>query len=113
MADCLFCAIGAGDIPAKVVRQTDRVVVFQDVSPQAPTHLLAIPRDHFNNLADLVARDPALAAEVLAQATAAAADAGLDEGYRVVFNTGNQGGQSVGHVHAHLLGGRQMTWPPG
>jgi histidine triad (HIT) family protein len=113
MTTCLFCAIAAGDIPAKVVARDERVVVFADVSPQAPTHLLAIPVSHYDNLADLVSADPQLTADLVAAATAAAQDAGLADGYRVVFNTGRDGGQSVGHVHAHVLGGRQLTWPPG
>ncbi len=114
MTDCLFCAIATGDIPAAIVSETDRVVVFRDVSPQAPTHVLAIPRSHIRNVGELAQTDPSLAAEVLAAATQAAIDLGLaDDGYRVVFNTGNEGGQSVDHVHAHVLGGRQMTWPPG
>lgn len=113
MTDCLFCAIAAGDIPANIVAQTNRVVVFADVNPQAPTHLLAIPRDHYVDLAELVETDPALAADVLAAATTAAVEAGLDDGHRIVFNTGQSGGQTVPHVHAHILGGRQLTWPPG
>jgi len=88
-------------------------VVFRDVSPQAPVHVLAIPRAHFANVGELAAKDPVLAAELLTAATQAATDLGLAQGYRVVFNTGNEGGQSVNHVHAHVLGGRQLTWPPG
>lgn len=113
MTSCLFCSIADGSIPAAVIMQTDRVVVFADVSPQAPTHLLAIPREHFADVAALVEADPTLTAEVLATATQAARDVGLVGGYRVVFNTGSDGGQTVPHVHAHVLGGRQLTWPPG
>ena len=113
MTDCLFCAIAAGDMPANIVSETDRVVVFHDVSPQAPVHVLAIPRKHFANVSDLAEQDPALAAELLVSATKAARSLGLIDGYRVVFNTGEDGGQSVNHVHAHVLGKRQLTWPPG
>lgn len=113
MSDCLFCAIAEGQIPADVVLQTDDVVVFRDVNPQAPSHVLAIPKGHFADVGDLVTRDPELAARVLATAVEAAKELGLDDGYRVVFNTGRDGGQTVPHVHAHVLGGRQMGWPPG
>jgi len=113
MTDCLFCAIASGDIPAAIVSESDHVVVFRDVSPQAPVHVLAIPRKHVANVGELAVEDPALASELLSAATAAAKELGLDDGYRVVFNTGNEGGQSVDHVHAHVLGGRQLTWPPG
>lgn len=113
MTDCLFCKIAEGEIPATVVAQNDRVVVFADVNPQAPTHLLAIPREHFSDVAAMATAQPTLAGEVLATATQAAADSGLNDGYRVVFNTGRDGGQTVAHVHAHVLGGRQLTWPPG
>lgn len=113
MTDCLFCAIASGDIPANIIAQDERVVVFADVNPQAPTHVLAIPRDHHDDFESLISADPQLAVEVMAAATKAAADAGLTNGYRIVFNTGSDGGQSVPHVHAHVLGGRQLTWPPG
>lgn len=113
MTDCLFCAIVNGDIPAAIVSESDHVVVFRDVSPQAPVHVLAIPRKHIANVGELAAEDPALAADLLTAATQAAKDLDLVDGYRVVFNTGREGGQSVDHVHAHVLGGRQLTWPPG
>ena len=113
MTNCLFCAIASGDIPATIMSEDDRIVVFADVNPQAPTHLLAIPREHHTDFASLVAADPQLATDVVAAATKAARDAGLTNGYRIVFNTGRDGGQSVAHVHAHVLGGRQLTWPPG
>jgi len=113
MSDCLFCAIAAGDIPATIVKRTDSVVVFADINAQAPVHVLAIPVAHYDTIADLVQADPRLTAELLAVATQAADELGLDEGYRVVFNTGKNGGQTVGHVHAHVLGGRHMGWPPG
>jgi histidine triad (HIT) family protein len=109
--DCLFCDIVAGRIPADVVTRTDRVLAFRDIAPAAPTHVLVIPVEHHRDLAGLVASDPSLAADVLAIAAQVGAD--LDGGYRVVFNTGADGGQAVFHVHAHVLGGRQLAWPPG
>lgn len=112
--DCLFCDIVAGEVPATVVRDGGRTLAFRDVNPQAPTHVLVISKDHHADLAGLAAADPALLAEVLSEAVAAAADEGLDDrGYRLVLNTGADGGQTVAHVHAHLLGGRAMRWPPG
>lgn len=113
MADCLFCKIASGDIPATIIAQDDRVVVFADVHPQAPTHLLAIPRTHYTDILELAVADPTLAGDVLAAATQAAVANGPVDGHRVVFNTGRDGGQTVPHVHAHVLGGRQLTWPPG
>lgn len=110
---CLFCSIAAGDIPAAIVRRTDRVVVFRDLTPQAPVHLLAIPVEHYQNVAQLAGADPDLVGELLAQAAAAAQEEGIGDGNRVVLNTGRDGGQSVDHVHAHVLGGRQLLWPPG
>ena len=113
VTDCLFCKVAAGDVPATIVAESERIVVFADLSPQAPIHLLAIPREHYADVAALAGADPTLAGELLATATQAAQSAGLDDGYRVVFNTGRDGGQTVPHVHAHVLGGRQMSWPPG
>ena len=114
MSDCLFCAIAAGDIPADVVDESTHCLAFRDISPQAPTHVLVIPRQHFSDVAELVGADPGLAATLLADATRIAADLGLAAGgYRIVLNTGADGGQTVGHVHAHILGGRPMGWPPG
>lgn len=114
MADCLFCKIVTGEVPANVVRETDGVVAFRDINPQAPTHVLVIPRAHHSDLADLTRRDPALLAEVLDTAVSVAEDEDVVEsGYRVVFNTGAGAGQTVFHVHAHVLGGRGLGWPPG
>ncbi|MEU6035369.1 histidine triad nucleotide-binding protein [Actinomadura sp. NPDC047616] len=114
MTDCLFCKIVSGDVPAKVVRESARTVAFRDINPQAPTHVLVIPRDHHPSVADLAAADPGLLAEVLSEAHQVAVDEGVAEtGYRVVFNTGPQAGQTVFHVHAHVLGGRGLNWPPG
>jgi histidine triad (HIT) family protein len=111
--DCLFCNIVTGDIPATIVSEKQRTVAFRDINPQAPVHVLVIPRAHHADLTELVGGPEALLQELLAHATEVAAAEGIGEGYRVVFNTGPDGGQTVGHVHAHVLGGRQMTWPPG
>ncbi|MFC6087163.1 histidine triad nucleotide-binding protein [Sphaerisporangium aureirubrum] len=114
MTDCLFCKIAAKDIPASIVYETDRTLAFRDVNPQAPTHVLVVPKEHYENAAALAAADDGLADEVLKAAHAVAIREGIaDEGYRLVFNTGPQAGQSVLHVHGHVLGGRSLTWPPG
>ncbi|CAB4846598.1 MAG: HIT domain-containing protein [Actinobacteria bacterium] len=112
-ADCLFCRIVAGDIPATVIHETDRVLAFRDIAPQAPVHVVVIPKDHHPDLNSLTVADPALAAELLGVVGDLARTEGLSHGHRVVFNTGADGGQSVFHVHAHLLGGRALGWPPG
>jgi histidine triad (HIT) family protein len=114
MSDCLFCAIAVGDIPADVVHSDDECVVFRDISPQAPLHVLVIPRAHHANAAALAAQDPELAGRLLQVAGRIAAESGLaEEGYRIVTNTGDDAGQSVHHVHFHVLGGRGLAWPPG
>ncbi|WP_238993033.1 histidine triad nucleotide-binding protein [Jiangella aurantiaca] len=111
-ADCLFCKIAGGEIPADVVRENERTLAFRDISPQAPTHVLVVPRDHHRDVASLAAAEPDTLAELVRTAADVAADEGIDA-YRLVFNTGEQAGQSVFHVHVHVLGGRAMTWPPG
>ena len=108
---CLFCEIAAGEIPATLVHDSERVVAFNDIDPQAPVHVLVVPRTHHDNIATLSAADPALAAELLS--VAASIGAANGGGFRVVMNTGTDGGQSVNHVHAHVLAGRGLTWPPG
>ncbi|MEV7968393.1 histidine triad nucleotide-binding protein [Sphaerisporangium sp. NPDC088356] len=114
VTDCLFCKIVAKEIPAAIVYETDRTVAFRDVNPQAPTHVLVIPKDHYENAAVLAAADDGLADEVLKTAHAVAVQEGVaGDGYRLVFNTGPQAGQTVFHVHGHVLGGRAMHWPPG
>ena len=119
MSDCLFCRMVAGEIPADVVHRTDRVLAFRDINPQAPTHVLVIPQDHHPTAAALAATDASLLAEVVGVAQAVAVAEGLvtddadEPGYRLVTNTGPGAGQSVHHVHLHLLGGRGMGWPPG
>ena len=115
MADCIFCRIAAGDIPAKVVRRTADAVAFHDLNPQAPVHVLVIPVAHHAAARD--ARGPEgelLLGRLLAFGAEVATELGLDDaGYRIVTNTGRDGGQSVDHLHLHLLGGRAMAWPPG
>lgn len=114
MPDCLFCGIAAGEIPAKVILEGKRTIAFRDVNPQAPTHVLVVPRDHFPNVAALAAAGDGLLDELVGTARGVAAAEGVEtSGYRIVFNTGQDSGQSVGHVHAHVLGGRPMAWPPG
>jgi histidine triad (HIT) family protein len=114
MDDCLFCKIATGKIPAKVVHQDDDAVAFVDINPQAPTHLLIVPRKHIPTLNDLAPEDDALMGRVMRVAARLAAERGFAaEGWRAVFNVNRGAGQTVFHVHLHLLGGRQLTWPPG
>ena len=114
MAECLFCAIAAGEIPATRVAETDRVVAFRDINPQAPIHVLVIPKTHYPHVAALAAADSGLLGEVITEAHRVAEAEGVsDSGYRFVFNTGEHAGQTVPHVHVHVLGGRALTWPPG
>ena len=109
MSDCLFCRIVAGEIPATVVHQTDELLAFRDIHPQAPTHVLAIPKAHHADIAELAGADPALAGRLLvACAEIAAAEGVAESGYRVIFNSGPDSGQEVAHVHAHVLGGRPL-----
>ena len=109
--DCLFCRIAAGEIPARLAYESEDVVAFHDIDPKAPFHVLVIPRTHHANIAELSSADPVLSARLLA--VAAELGAGNPDGYRVVLNTGPDGGQSVFHVHAHVLAGRGFGWPPG
>lgn len=110
---CLFCRIVVGEVPATVVHETERTLAFRDVSPQAPVHVLVVPRGHHEDVAALADADPTLLAEVMAAAVAVARQEGLASGHRLVLNTGADGGQTVQHVHVHVLGGRSLTWPPG
>ncbi|WNZ11533.1 histidine triad nucleotide-binding protein [Streptomyces sp. 11x1] len=110
--DCLFCKIVAGHVPATIVRETDTTVAFRDINPQAPTHVLVIPKAHYADASTLAAADPGLAADVLRE-TQAVADEDKLESYRIVFNTGTGAGQTVFHAHAHVVGGRGLQWPPG
>ncbi|RFU85161.1 histidine triad nucleotide-binding protein [Streptomyces triticagri] len=113
-ADCLFCKIAAGEVPATVVRESETTVAFRDINPQAPTHVLVIPKAHYPDAASLSAAEPGIAADVLREAGEVAAGEQVDgNGYRIVFNTGAGAGQTVFHAHAHVLGGRGLQWPPG
>jgi len=113
MSDCLFCRIVAGEISATRVLDTERVLAFRDINPQAPVHVVVIPKEHHVDVSALATSDPGLAGELLATVAQVAREEGLVDGFRVVFNTGQDGGQTVFHVHAHLLGGRGLGWPPG
>ena len=109
---CLFCRIVRGEIPAAIVAENDTAIAFRDIGPQAPVHVLVIPRTHFGSLNE--ASDADVLGELLALAQrVAASERVATSGYRVVINTGADGGQSVGHLHLHVLGGRRLKWPPG
>ena len=110
---CLFCRIVTGEIPATVVHETDTTLAFRDLEPQAPTHVLVVPRSHYPNAAALAEGEPDTAAHLFDTARRIADQEGLDGGYRLVFNTGPDAHQTVFHVHMHVLGGRTMGWPPG
>ena len=113
-ADCLFCKIVDGKIPADFVHQDEQCVVVQDINPQAPMHVLVIPRDHVESLDDASQKDEALLGHLLRVGARVANDSGHGEsGYRSVINTGSGAGQSVFHLHVHILGGRPLSWPPG
>lgn len=112
MSECLFCKIAAGEIPAQVVFSDEAYVAFRDIDPQAPHHVLVIPRAHVANVADYARADAAGAGALLATAASVAEELGLSD-YRLVTNTGPESGQSVFHLHVHVLGGRPMRWPPG
>jgi histidine triad (HIT) family protein len=111
--DCLFCKIVAGSVPAKRVYEDELCLSFTDINPQAPTHLLIIPKEHIASQADAEEEHAALLGHLMGTAAAIARSSGLERGYRVVINTGPDGGQTVDHLHLHLLGGRHMSWPPG
>jgi histidine triad (HIT) family protein len=111
---CIFCKIAAGDVPANKVHEDDEVVAFRDLHPQAPVHVLVIPKRHVVSLSGAGSADAALLGRLMLAASAIAESEGIaGSGYRVVTNTGANGGQTVSHFHLHLLGGRPMTWPPG
>ena len=110
MSACLFCQIVAGGIPAEIVLETERTVAFRDIAPQAPTHVLVVPRAHHENAAALAEADPVASAELVTTAAAVAAQESLT-GYRLIFNTGAAAGQTVFHAHLHVLGGRPLSWP--
>jgi histidine triad (HIT) family protein len=110
---CVFCKIAAREVPADILRETDRLVAFRDLNPKAPTHILLIPKEHVDSIADIEDRHGDMLADVMQSATHLAKTEGLDDGWRVVTNVGPAAGQTVFHLHFHLLGGRQMGWPPG
>ncbi|HET7570823.1 MAG TPA: histidine triad nucleotide-binding protein [Gammaproteobacteria bacterium] len=114
MNDCLFCKIIAGELPGDIVFQNDDVVAFRDINPQAPTHLLIVPRRHIPTLNELTEADAGLIGRLNLAATELAAREGIaDDGYRIVMNCNEGAGQTVWHIHMHLLGGRGLSWPPG
>jgi len=115
MTDCIFCRIASGDIPATIVKRTGDAIAFRDLDPRAPTHVLVIPAKHLRAVRDADGdEDRQLLGRLLAFTAEVASELGLDDGgYRIVTNTGRDAGQSVDHLHLHLLGGRRMTWPPG
>jgi histidine triad (HIT) family protein len=113
MSDCLFCKLGAKEIPAKLVYEDADIFAFEDIHPQSPTHLLISPRKHLVSLNDATEEDAALLGRMLLVAKQLAAERGITSGYRIVINNGPGAGQSVDHLHVHVLGGRAMRWPPG
>ncbi len=113
MSDCLFCKIGAKEIPSKLAYEDSELFAFHDVNPQAPTHILICPRKHFASLSDAEPSDSALIGRMQLLAAKLAKDGGLLGGYRTIFNNGPGAGQSIFHLHLHMLGGRNFRWPPG
>ena len=113
VADCLFCKIAAKELDSKIVHESDGVIAFEDINPAAPTHVLVIPKEHIASAQELSAGHSALLGEIFDAISSIAEDRGVAEGYRVVTNVGRDAGQSVFHLHFHLIGGREMSWPPG
>lgn len=114
MAECLFCRIISGEINATIVYEDERIVAFNDINPQGPTHVLLVPRRHIASLNDLQTGDDPIMGELVRRAAAIAKSRGISEGgYRTVFNTNRDAGQTVFHIHLHLIGGRSLHWPPG
>jgi histidine triad (HIT) family protein len=114
MADCLFCSIIEGRIPGAIIYKDDRLVAFKDINPQAPLHVLVVPRRHIPTITDLTPAEDGLVGEMVRRAAALAKEHGHAEaGYRTVFNCNADAGQTVFHIHLHVLGGRRFTWPPG
>lgn len=114
MSDCLFCKITAGEIPTNIRYETDDVIIFDDIQPQAPLHCLVIPKQHLSSLNDLTSSNQAIIGKMMMAAKDFAKQQGVaEQGYRTVINCGEQGGQTVFHIHLHLLAGRAMQWPPG
>lgn len=114
MADCIFCGIASGDIPSERIAETDQVVAFRDIAPVAPTHVLVIPRRHVSNASELQSTDGELLAQMFDMANQiAVSDSVGESGYRLVFNVGEDAGNTVPHLHLHVIGGRKLSWPPG
>ncbi|MFM1825679.1 MAG: hypothetical protein RLZZ37_314 [Actinomycetota bacterium] len=113
MTNCLFCKIALGEIPSSKVFENDDFLAFNDIDPKAPIHILVIPKKHYENISELSSKDEKLTAGLMHTASKIAEQEQLTKGFRIVINTGSEGGQSVFHVHAHVLGGRSLTWPPG
>ena len=114
MDNCVFCGIAAGKIPSQKVFEDDTVIAFRDLSPKAPVHVLIVPKKHIQSVAQFQTDDKDIAAHIFVDVVPKLAkELGLDGGFRLVINTGDDGGQTVNHLHVHLLGGRKMTWPPG
>ena len=114
MDDCLFCKIVSGEIPSNIVFENDSVLAFRDIDPKAPTHILVIPKKHIQSINELGPDDQSLAGEILLAAKTIAKAEGIEtSGFRTVFNTNDDGGQTVFHIHMHVLGGRRLSWPPG
>ncbi len=111
--DCLFCKIAAGEIPSTKVYEDEQIFAFRDINPQAPTHILVIPKEHIPSVDAITPENSAIVSHIFEIIPKLAAEDGLDKGYRVVSNIGEQGQQSVPHLHFHIIGGRDMTWPPG
>jgi histidine triad (HIT) family protein len=111
--DCLFCKISSGTIPVTRLFENDHVLAFPDINPQAPVHILIIPKQHFGSLVHTTPSEAELLGQLLNAATEVAQQQHLDTGFRIIINTGPDGGQTVDHLHLHLLGGRHMHWPPG
>lgn len=111
--DCVFCKIAKGEIPSKKAYEDDRVLAFYDLDPQAPVHILIIPKEHISSAAEITSENSGIVAHIFEVAAKLAEENQLTEGFRVVTNVGKDGGQSVPHLHFHLLGGRSMKWPPG
>ena len=112
-SDCIFCKIIAGDIPANILYQDDDVLAFHDINPQAPRHFLVIPKKHIKDPASATSSDQALMGKLFLKGAELARSEGLDDGFRLVINNGASAGQTVFHIHLHVLGGRNMQWPPG
>ena len=113
MADCIFCRIAAGEIPSNKLYEDDQLLAFYDLDPQAPTHFLVIPKAHIASVAEITPQNSAVVAHIYEVIARLAAELGLEQGFRVVTNCGPQGGQTVPHLHFHVLASRDMTWPPG